>query len=79
MVSGCRPTHPNCPEISDCVWETIEGCWRTGPTKRKKNTEVVAVFEAEESALKNRNGIRSSVNLTLAFPFLHFYDPVPIF
>ena len=54
MMSGRRPTRPSHPEISDRVWETIEGCWKANPTKRKRVTEVVVVFEAEVDARKSK-------------------------
>ena len=53
MLSGRRPTRPNHPELSDRVWEMIEGCWRADPIKRKKITEVVATLEAEINAQKS--------------------------
>ena len=53
MLSGRRPTRPDHPEISDRIWETIEGCWRADPSKRKTITEVVAAFAAEANDQKS--------------------------
>ena len=47
MSSGRRPPRPNHPELSDRVWEMIEGCWESEPARRRTITEVVVALNAE--------------------------------
>ena len=47
MLNGRRPARPDHSELSDSVWETIEGCWKGDPARRKMMSEVVATLEAE--------------------------------
>jgi len=47
MLSGRRPPRPNHSELSNNVWEVIEGCWRSEPARRKTIAEVVIALDAE--------------------------------
>lgn len=47
MSKGRRPVRPDHHELSDRVWEMIQGCWKGDPAKRKTATEVVTILEAE--------------------------------
>ena len=47
MLNGRRPPRPDHPELSDRVWEMIEGCWENIPSRRRTITEVITVLDAE--------------------------------
>jgi hypothetical protein len=47
MLNGRRPPRPERPELSDRVWEIIEGCWESVPSRRRTITEVVVVLGEE--------------------------------
>ena len=47
MLNGRRPARLDHPELSDSVWEMIEGCWKSDPAGRKTMSEVVTILEAE--------------------------------
>ena len=47
MLNGRRPPRPDSPELSDRVWEMIEGCWENIPSRRRTITEVITVLDAE--------------------------------
>jgi hypothetical protein len=52
MSNGLRPARPNHPDLSDRVWDMIEGCWEGDPSQRKTITEAVAILEAEVNTRK---------------------------
>ena len=47
MLSGRRPPRPDHPELSDPIWEMINGCWECVPSRRRTITEAIAVLNAE--------------------------------
>ena len=52
MLEGRRPARPDYPQLSDWVWEVIEGCWEGNPAQRITIAEVVTILEAEVNALR---------------------------
>ena len=49
MLNGSRPSRPDCHEVSDLVWQVIEGCWNPDASSRMKIEEVVTLLEEELS------------------------------
>ena len=47
MLNGTRPSRPNQHEISDRIWDMVERCLYTKPSKRMSIEEVVGHLEAE--------------------------------
>ena len=47
MLNGRRPPRPDHPELSNNVWEMIEGCWKSEPARRRTIAEVIIVLDAE--------------------------------
>lgn len=47
MLNGRRPPRPNHPELSNNLWEMIEGCWQSEPARRRAIAEVVIALDAE--------------------------------
>jgi hypothetical protein len=54
MSKGRRPSRPDHAQLTDHVWKTIKGCWKSNPTKRHTMAEVVAALEAGANAHKSR-------------------------
>jgi hypothetical protein len=54
MSKGRRPGRPDHTELTDRVWKTIKGCWKSNPTQRPTMAEVAAVLEAEANVPKFR-------------------------
>jgi hypothetical protein len=54
MSKGRRPSRPDHTQLTDRVWKTIKGCWKSNPTQRFTMAEVVAVLEAGTNAHKSR-------------------------
>ncbi|KAF9645215.1 kinase-like protein [Thelephora ganbajun] len=46
MLTGDRPSQPDNHEISDRLWDMIERCWDSMPSKRMSVGEVVGLLEA---------------------------------
>ncbi|KAF9644623.1 kinase-like protein [Thelephora ganbajun] len=47
ILKGDRPPRPDHHEISDRLWDIIERCWDSVPSKRMSVTEVVNLLEIE--------------------------------
>ena len=47
MLNGRRPPRPDHPELSDRIWEMMNGCWESAPSRRRAIAEVIAVLDAE--------------------------------
>ena len=47
MLNGRRPARLDHSELSDCLWEMIERCWKSDPARCKTMSEVVTALEVE--------------------------------
>jgi len=47
MLSGARPPRPDNHDIPDRVWDVIERCWDSVPSRRLSVGEAVRILETE--------------------------------
>lgn len=45
VMAGMRPERPTHPDMTDEIWEMVQGCWREDPTKRPKISDVLECLE----------------------------------
>ena len=50
MITGLRPARPVHPELSDNVWDLIEGCWAVDVAERMTIAKVIGILEGEVNA-----------------------------
>ena len=47
LTTGARPLRPHHPELSDRVWDMVQECWHSDPSRRIKIKDVILVLATE--------------------------------